>query len=137
MSASVKLRKQQRRKKLLGYLETAIRNELAEHADQLTSLQDAAADLDGSEQTILNIRFLDVRTAYRNSLKPQIRSLQEMLKAETVRAGVLRHRLEDTVDAIKALKSDIQYASDFEQLLDRLNRDGDSVSPASRKLHGQ
>jgi hypothetical protein len=133
MSATAKFRKQLRLKKLLGYLEMANRNSQASHANQLISMQDAAAELDGGGQSLPDIRFLDIRTNYRNSLGPQMHHLQEKLAVETGRASVLKQHLEDTRNAINVLRTEIQLTSDTEQVLSRLNHKGGMITPASRK----
>lgn len=137
MSDAAKLRRQLRRKKLLDYLDTANRNSLAVHTHRLARLQQTAADLDNGGQNNLDSRFLDVRTAYRNSLEPQIRSLSEILAVEAGRAEVLRRRVEDTVSDIKVKEARIQDASDLEHVLDQLNRNRIIASTAPHKPHRQ
>ena len=137
MNAKTELNKLKRRMKLLTQMEMANRKTLAAHADQLTSLQRVAADLDSGGQTMLDTRFLDIRTTFRNSLEPQMVCLQALLAAENGRAAVLKDRVKDTMGAIRNVETTIQSASHAEELLERLNRGLDAVSPVSRKLTGQ
>lgn len=118
---------------MLDCLYTANRTSLAAHIQHLAALRQTVSDLDEEALKILDMRFLDLRTAYRNSLELQIHGLSELVEREAGRAEVLRRRIEDTTDDILVKEARIQDASALEQLLDRLNRNRIMGSTAPHK----
>ena len=137
MSSHSNLRKQLRRKKLLDFLEKANRDSMSVHNEKLNVLRQAATDLDNGWRDGQDIRFLDMQTAYRLHLEPQIRDLAIKLESDVRRATVLNRRVEACLSKVRLLKANIIQASELDQLLDRISGKNKIAMSVSHKCNGQ